>query len=560
MENSDGEWVDGPAPAAPAAPPAAPAASPAAGPSISNASKKGGTSTPSLPVAKVVVGKGSASSSPSSYTARTSPLASSSKSKNLARSPSLPSSSRSNKPIPPKSLRSAESSSRIDQLYESHKKTQEKLKKRRELEAASPKGCTFQPKLKKTQGKGSKGDKSAEGSRFERLYADHKAKQEKFQKARQSKLEEKCTFKPKINKPRRKKKSPSGQQTLADQRTGGSRHELLYKTASKYHMKKEKARETLGMEECTFSPKTNTRRRGGAPKSRSPLYDGDAIRMAADIRNQKSREHELKECTFEPNINRRGRNSMTVVDTKAVGERLYQNAADLRKKRMKAVEDAAAKEEVECTFSPKLAAKSSSISLVKSQGETAFNRLYDNAQKQREAREAAQQRASFQYEFKPKINGRSRELARHSDDRSLHEYLYKEGLAKTLQRQSQGDYKTSVRHRLEEEELELCTFDPKISKKERRRKKEQERAAVLKAQNDKKTLEALKLEKERILEEQRKVNAQAAQRRAEEEKQLAELGGRTSIDAEPSQVQVAEQISSNPGSTVEEEISEDEMW
>ena len=412
--------------------------------------------------------------------------------------------------------------SRIEQLYASHAKTQEKRRKQRALEAQSPKGCTFRPKLEKrlsrssdkfrteaqngksNQKKGSPGKAGGgEGSRFERLYAGHKATQEKIARARAAKLDEKCTFKPRINKPRKKKTTggaDASPRSLSAQQTGGSRYDMLYQKASAYELKRQKSMQTLGMEECTFSPRINTQHRA-APKNRSPLYDGEAIRMAQDLRDEKRRELELKNCTFEPNINRRGGDMPSTADGTAAGERLYKNAENLRQKRLKASLDAAAKEEVECTFKPKLAAKKSTSSMKTdaSGGETAFERLYSNAQKQREAREAAMQRASSQYEFQPKINGKSRELARHSDDRSLHEYLYREGLAKTLQRQSQGDYRTMMRHRLEEEELELCTFDPKLWKNEEQRKRANAKAAAEKAHSDKIALEALELEKKRVL-------------------------------------------------------------
>ena len=93
-----------------------------------------------------------------------------------------------------------------------------------------------------------------------------------------------------------------------------------------------------------------------------------------------------------------------------------------------------------------------------------FERLYQNAEEQRIARDVRESVGNNECTFQPEINERSRELARHSDDRSLHEYLYKEGLAKTLQRQSLGDYKTTLRHRMEDEEMEHCTFDPVIWK------------------------------------------------------------------------------------------------
>ena len=512
----------------------------------------GAPSTPaagSLPVAEVVRGEGGSPSPPSAR--RPSPSSSPGARAGVAGSAAASSEPRSKLKRSPSGGQA--SMSRINQLYESHKKKQEKLNKRRELEKASPQGCTFQPKLEKRLSRSSdkfrvektKTKKKASGDRgnpFERLYAGHKATQEKIARARAAKLEEKCTFKPRINKPRKKKNSQGDStRSLATQKTVGSRHDLLYQTASAYELKRQKSMQTLGMEECTFSPKTNSHRRS-APKNRSPLYDGEAIRIAQDVRNQKRREQELKHCTFEPNINRRGAHMSTVADGTAAGERLYKNAESLRQKRMKASMDAAAKEEVECTFKPKLSTKKSIRKKASTSGETAFDRLYGNAQKQREAREAAMQRASLEYEFQPKINNKSRELARHSDDRSLHEYLYKEGLAKTLQRQSQGDYKTTMRHRLEEEELEKCTFDPKLWKNAQQRKAEEARAAAERAHHDQIALEALELEKKRALlaEEHFKVEqARAKEAELEREKAKAEL------EREKAEVEAKEQEDAN---------------
>ncbi len=452
--------------------------------------------------------------------------------------------------------------SRINQLYASHAETQEKRRKQRALEAQSPRGCTFQPKLekrlsrssdkfrteaqmsklsKKKASRGKADGAAAAESRFERLYAGHKATQEKIARARAAKLDEKCTFKPRINKPRKKTSDSSSPRSLGSQKTGGSRYDMLYKTASAYELKRQKSMQTLGMEECTFSPRTNTRRRA-APKNRSPLYDGEAIRMAQDLRDQKRRELELKNCTFEPNINRRGGNQSTTADGTEVGERLYKNAENLRQKRLKASMDAAAKEEVECTFKPKLATKRSMLNMKTSPsvGETAFERLYGNAQKQREAREAAMQRASSQYEFQPKINGKSRELARHSDDRSLHEYLYKEGLAKTLQRQSQGDYRTTMRHRLEEEELELCTFDPKLWKNEEQRKRAEAKAAAEKSHRDKIALEALELEKKRALLAEQHFQIEQEREKEAERQRNKELAEAEAMEQEAAKQRAAE--------------------
>ena len=363
---------------------------------------------------------------------------------------------------------------RLERLYSSHKLTQEKLKKKREDALRAPPGCTFSPKIEASQrsqrrgqsgGSGSEKNKSASdsgGSRFNRLYATHQATQRKIEAMRQARQDEECTFKPKINK-RRSKRSPTKSSSLGGLGASpgvGSRHDLLYATHSKYQAKKDAARATLGMEECTFSPKTNTSRQ---PKHRNKLYNRERIMQSMSEREARKRELEVEGCTFAPRINSRSEHRQG--SDMDASERLYKQAEERRQRRLKAEIDAAHKEEEACSFKPQTS--SPPLNRNASGGaDSAFDRLYDNAQQRRESREAASQQQEFA--FQPEINERSRELARHSDDRSLHEYLYKEGLAKTLQRQSMGDYRTTMRHRLEEEELEHCTFDPVVWKGRRK--------------------------------------------------------------------------------------------
>ena len=150
-------------------------------------------------------------------------------------------------------------------------------------------------------------------------------------------------------------------------------------------------------------------------------------------------------------------------DSLTVGERLYANAIERNLRKEKAEIDAKIKEESDCSFKPAV-----NKMLSPHAADDTFERLYQNAEEQRIARDVRESVGNNECTFQPEINERSRELARHSDDRSLHEYLYKEGLAKTLQRQSLGDYKTTLRHRMEDEEMEHCTFDPVIWKGKKR--------------------------------------------------------------------------------------------
>ena len=356
------------------------------------------------------------------------------------RTTTTPSSSRARK----KKNAIVASSPHLERLYSSHRLTQEKMKKKRE-QSADPE-CTFSPKLNKPRRrKSSTGNKPPpkSGSRFDRLYKNHALTKAKIARKREEVHDEHCTFKPKTNKRRPKKQEKKLSQTK------GSRHDLLYKTAKVYEQRKQEARQSLGLEECTFSPQINSR----TPVERAPLYDYEDIIVAQSIREQQKVELELEGCTFSPEINERSRSPIGSLDLD-VGERLYANAVEREQRRLKAETDAKIREEEACSFKPVV------NTMDRQSSDDTFERLYQHAEEQRIAREIREQ--NVEHTFQPEINERSRELARHSDDRSLHEYLYKEGLAKTLQRQSLGDYKTTLRHRIEDEEMAHCTFDPKV--------------------------------------------------------------------------------------------------
>ena len=177
-----------------------------------------------------------------------------------------------------KRLTKPASSPRLESLYSSHKLQQEKIKKKR-AEARDPE-CTFSPKLNKPRTKKDRsnpGDTTGGGSRFDRLYQSHQATQDKIARKRQEVHDEECTFKPKTNKrrPRSEKSSSSSSSSSSGTLTSGtgSRHDLLYSNAKVYQQKKEVARQSLGLEECTFSPRINDRQ----PKLRQPLYDYEEI-------------------------------------------------------------------------------------------------------------------------------------------------------------------------------------------------------------------------------------------------------------------------------------------
>jgi hypothetical protein len=326
------------------------------------------------------------------------------------------------------------------------------MKKKREANLHPE--CTFSPKLNKPRRKkeSNNGDSKSKSSRFDRLYQSHRLTQDKLLKKRIARHDEECTFTPKTNTSRRRnKKKPTTDPALTKNGTQ-SRHDLLYHQARNSQLKKEVARQSLG-EECTFTPKLNTR---ALKEERHALYDYEAIIVAKNERASRKVESELEGCTFSPDINSRsksGNAQSTSPDGDDVATRLYRNAQERKERLLKMEHDQKVKEELLCSFKPVV-----NKNKIQSANDT-FERLYANAQEQRYAKEIREQ--TVEYSFKPEINDRSRELARHSDDRSLHDYLYKEGLAKTLQRQSLGDYKTTLRHRREDEEMEHCTFQPK---------------------------------------------------------------------------------------------------
>ena len=251
-----------------------------------------------------------------------------------------------------KKSRPMASSPRLERLYSSHKLTQEKMKKKRQQAAAHPE-CTFSPKLNKPRRKKNNGNNnnSSGVNRFDRLYHGAAITKAKIAKKREQVHDEHCTFTPKTNRRRSgRTSSSSSNASSANSKKKGTTTSLerkatserLYNTAKVYEQRKQEARQSLGMEECTFSPKLNPRQ----PKTeRKELYDYEDIIVAQSMREQQKVENELEGCTFSPEINSRSRSMEGSPDSLTVGERLYANAIERNLRKEKAEIDAKIKEE-----------------------------------------------------------------------------------------------------------------------------------------------------------------------------------------------------------------------
>lgn len=442
----DGEYVESdddlPPPATAPSAPSAPSAPPVSSATVTAATTTPSASTTAEPAATTATTK---SSNTDTTVPKTTANAQSSSTKS--------STSYSSNPNKQKRLKPTASSPRLEHLYSSHRIKQELMKKKRD-EAVDPE-CTFAPKLitsrrsnKKRESDPTTTRRSSKGnsSRFDRLYQSHRITQDKIARKRQQSHNEECTFTPKTNSSRQRNTNKTANKNSLKKPV--SRHDLLYDQAKNRQLRKEQARMSLGMEECTFSPKINSKQ---LKKERTALYDYEKIMHSKSEREFLKVERAVEGCTFSPDINRRS--PVSTSPDNDVSDRLYRNAKERKARLEKMEKDQKEREDSLCSFKP-------AVNKTKRQGDNnTFERLYANAQEQRYAREIREQ--TIEFSFRPEINEKSRELARHSDDRSLHEYLYKEGLAKTLQRQSLGDYKTSLRHRLEDEEMEFCTFHPK---------------------------------------------------------------------------------------------------
>ncbi|CAN0075603.1 unnamed protein product [Pylaiella littoralis] len=238
---------------------------------------------------------------------------------------------------------------RTQQMYETYRQTQEKLRTIRDESATA--GCTFSPRLASKQ----KERKSEDGLTPDHLYQDFQKQLEK--RDRLAKEEgEKISFRPVL---------PTASSRLAA-KTAVTTPEASRKRAED----KSKATAKAMYKEFTFSPNTVptkalTEKILAAKGKQAPVADRLYASSEAQAALLKSREEaraakELAACTFRPDTSSSSKRSSTGSGrggSEPTHERLFGLHGEmLTSKQMKAKE-LAARELMECTFSPALVAK-----------------------------------------------------------------------------------------------------------------------------------------------------------------------------------------------------------
>lgn len=168
-----------------------------------------------------------------------------------------------------------------------------------------------------------------------------------------------CTFTPKTNA---RRKSSSGS---SNKPSPSSRFDKLYLEAkkSKANMERKRTMQQLKPEGCTFAPKTNLNRTKSSSPNRgaSSRFDSlyaDAAKTKAKIARERERRL-MSSATFKPKITRKAQRAASP-SPGARFEQLYQDGRrDLQVQRAKQRAD---REMQECTFSPRINKRSSTRS------------------------------------------------------------------------------------------------------------------------------------------------------------------------------------------------------
>lgn len=211
-----------------------------------------------------------------------------------------------------KEEREAAVQSAAERLYKAADKQQRKAE---EAELAAMRQFTFRPDTRKRQGSTARRDgglsvlrRSPQGERGvgqekrvnapARLYADALRRQDKAKALLQQKIdsEEQPTF-----SPERVSKMPAAVRNRAPNVV-----DRLYKKGRQQVEAARLAKHFVGEEECTFKPKINPRKQGGAGTRKQVfdrLYKDKAQLQAAEARRaEASRAREMADCTFTPEV------------------------------------------------------------------------------------------------------------------------------------------------------------------------------------------------------------------------------------------------------------------
>ncbi|CAM9820014.1 unnamed protein product, partial [Ectocarpus fasciculatus] len=361
---------------------------------------------------------------------------------------------------------------RSQQMYETHRQTQDKLRAKRDETATS--GCTFAPKLSSKQ----KGRSSEEGATPDHLYQDFHKQLEKRERLAQEESK-KISFRPVL---------PTASSRLAAKMSATTPVE-----GSKRAEEKSKATADAMYKECTFAPdtvvtKALTKKIMGAKGKQAPVADRLYATPETQAALAKSREEaraakELAACTFRPDTSGSSKRSSAgsgrrdSAGNTSTHDRLFGLHGEMLMSKQAKREELATKERMTCTFSPALVAKhvpkgkdGRKLLCVDTENEPVYERLY-SARGRAQAREAfVDPECTFQPHFKSKSLSSS-PRRRDNPEESRVDEMYRVAKARqaseeddaTARSQSPRNYTATFRDQDEAKEMELCTFQPDVS-------------------------------------------------------------------------------------------------
>lgn len=336
-------------------------------------------------------------------------------------------------------------------MYESAKKSQEKLEEKRK---STPEGCTFRPQISK-RAQSLKIPDSVD--RSQHLYQNAMQIKQKVESLRKEFETEGCTFSPQITAKARK--SAVANST--------SRFDALYQSHKKTQERLEKVRKENELEGCTFSPAITAKAKrmsSPSPKLRAEkLYE--SFRGVQEEREKKKKELEVQGCTFKPQIIRRRpmsapRQTQDASPTEQKSTRVQDRLLQFGQK--KEVKLAAMRQEKEqkelegIEFRPRI---NSARSPPRVRGESPFERLYqkDKSEVWATKMQQIEREVNKDLTFKPAIASRSLSPERKAimGSAPVYERLYSEAEAKKEELRK-------LREEKELQELDGCTFRPAV--------------------------------------------------------------------------------------------------
>jgi len=363
---------------------------------------------------------------------------------------SSPSTSMSMTSSPSEPIDSARDSLTSDLTPQKVLTRREQVMRQRELRLQQEQeNLTFKPNTASTQRGRERTVTSSNVNRFDRLYTEAKARQEKGK----NKKDETPSFKPTITalgQSKQRSKTPEGTASILYNTTGAGRR-----------------RSEVKDDKCTFNPtiskrgKSLERSRDVSPSTR--LYSQAQLAQMKLAKKKEERSNDdIKECTFTPQTNKSRSASASRAGKELVSD-VMSRMEKYNLQREKKLEQLRLQKEAEdaqvTTFKPTSYTKQKSRSSSRERGELdVFSRLHSGVKK---PSEAAEQEWEKEHTFHPTLVTNRAPSPMPGDEgfSSVHDRLYVRGTQRKKELEQQ---KEELRKELEKE----LTFSPQVTRRE----------------------------------------------------------------------------------------------